>query len=281
MRRATLLQSAATLMALALATASPAAEKTASPPKPGATLVTVNGKVITPELYAAFRRTAQASRPAGESQAESQLAILNQLVNFILLSQDAERRALDRKPLVAARVDVARARVLASAAIADYLSRVQIPETVLKKAYAERFKGTPLTEYRVRHILRKSRDEAADVIRRLQQGEAFTTLMQNHAADGEGGELGWMSPGQMEPAIERAVAALQPGEYTAEPVQTDYGWHVVQLEEKRQIPQPSYGEMRASLLQEAQQARLSDYIRTLRSQADLEVGKAAVGAPPD
>ena len=281
MRRAALLQSAAMLMLLTLTTASPAAENPAPSPKPGATLVTVNGKVITPELYAAFRRAAQASRPAGESPAESQLAILNQLVNFILLSQDAEKRALDRKPLVAAQVEVARTRILAGAAIADYLSQVQIPETVLKKAYEERFKGMPLTEYRVRHILLQSRDEAADVIRRLQQGEAFTALMQSHAADGEGGELGWMSPGQMEPAIEQAVAALQPGEYAAEPVQTDFGWHVVQLEEKRRIPQPSYGEMRASLLQEAQQARLSDYIRTLRSQADLEVGKAAIGAPPD
>lgn len=243
-------------------------------------LVIVNGKTITPELYSVFRRSRQESQPTGGDAAGSQLAILNELVNFILLSQDAEKRRIDRNPLVAVRLDLTRTRVLANAAIADYLARHTVPEEQLKKAYDERFKGVPLIEYRVRHILRDSEAGAQALLQELQQGSDFETLMKRYEADGNAGDLGWMSPGQMEPAIQSAVSGLQPGQYAGEPVQTGFGWHVVQLLEKRQIPQPSYGEMRASLLQEQQQAQLTAYIRELRRNAELEVNSPDTRGKP-
>ncbi|HHH39434.1 MAG TPA: hypothetical protein ENK50_07660 [Sedimenticola sp.] len=255
-----------------------------TPAQAKAALITVNGRVVSRELFSAYYQLKRRTGPVDISQPAQQLALLNELVNYLLLEQDALERGLDRRPAVAAQLEVARSELLAGAAISDFLERNKPTEQALKAAYAERFKGKPLSEYRVRHILLDSREAAEKAIDRLESGESFSGLARQLSQDtsaANGGELGWLSSGQMDPAIQSALPKMKTGTFTREPVKSGFGWHVLLLEEKRDIPQPSYAEMRETLRQEWQKKQLTVYIRKLREKAKLNIETRDKAPVPD
>lgn len=245
----------------------------ASTAPPGA-LVTVNGRTITQILYSAYHRSRQQGQPTAAENQQQQLAILNELVNFVLLEQDAVAKKLDENPSVAAQLELGRSRLLASAAIAEYLRSQNISDSELQQTYEQELKENPLMEYKLRHILLDSQQEAEAVIESLNKGEDFSSLAQSKSNDASAkteGDLGWLSAGQMDPAVQQAVEQMDDGSYSETPVKSDFGWHILLLEKSRQIPQPSFAEVRASLLQKKQQALLAGYIQELRSNANLVV----------
>ncbi len=243
----------------------------ASPPE---ALVTIDGRVVTRDMFSAYYQLKRQNQPVDMSGPTQQLALLNELINYLLLEQDAVARKLDRQPGMAAQLEVARSRLLASAAIDEYLSTHKPTETELKSAYEQQFKGKPLAEYQVSHILLKSKTEAEEVIEALETGEAFAELAKKRSQDASGesgGKLGWLSAGQMEPAFQAVLEKMSEGTFLREPVKTGFGWHVLLLEQVRKIPQPSFAEMRDTLRQEKQKQRLATYIRQLREKAKLDV----------
>lgn len=244
-------------------------------------LVTVNGETVSTELYTAYLKNRRQNQPAVAQDRAQQLALLNELVNFLLLEQDAVAKALDQRSQVAAELKLARSQLLANAAIRERLASQPIAESALRQAYDEKFKGKALDEYKVSHILLDSEQAAEAIVPALAGGRSFADLARQHSLDSSaqsGGELGWVSPGQLDPALSAALTEMRPGEYSKRPVKSEFGWHLLLLEQVRGTAQPSYGEMRASLLQAKQKELLTAYIKELRDKAQLELKALAPAA---
>ncbi|MGB5600671.1 MAG: peptidylprolyl isomerase, partial [Thiothrix litoralis] len=152
----------------------------------------------------------------------------------------------------------------------------------LKKAYEDRTSGEKV-EYKARHILMKTKEEAEGIIKELDNKIDFADLAKK-SSDGpsasQGGDLGWFKPGTMVKPFAEAVAKMEPGTYTKEPVQTDFGWHVIKLEERRDVKPPELETLKPQLEREYQQKKMLAYMDELKAKADIKVTLPAEAAKP-
>jgi peptidyl-prolyl cis-trans isomerase C len=130
----------------------------------------------------------------------------------------------------------------------------------------------PKLEYRARHILVATEAFAQNIIQQLNRGGDFAALARKESMDSgqSGGELGWFSPTQMVPEFATAVANLKKGEITSKPVQTKFGWHVIQLEETRETTPPDYEQVKSKLGQIVQNKKMQAYLDELKKTAKIE-----------
>lgn len=248
-------------------------------------LVVVNNQAITANSFSLFnQQRLQMGRRGGNSQ-EEQLAALNELVNFTLLRQDAEAKGLEKQTEVAVMLDLLRTRVLAEAAVADYMQTNQPTDESLKQFYDKQYGTQSNMEYKARHVLLKTEEDAKAVISELEKGADFAELAKERSTGPsatQGGDLGWFELNQMVEPFANAVAALEAGTYTKAPVQTQFGWHIILQEEQRALAPPSMDEVRQQLIQEVQQELLTSYIDQLREKGDVQIRppEAPSGHPP-
>lgn len=262
-----------------------AAQETAAPAAPVITkdtvLVTVNGFDVTPDVFQAYRLLRQRPEPADPRQA--QIIILNELVNIIMVSQDAEARGLDTKDNSAVLLDVSRRIALTEVAVQDVAASTEVPEEAIQKAYDEEFANQP-KEYKARHILVKEEGEARDLIAKLNDGGDFSALATEHSTGPtgpNGGDLGWFSAETMVEPFAKAVESMDKGSYTKEPVQTQFGWHVILLEDVREPSPPPLADVRDQLEVGLKQAALETYVNDLREKAQIEVAGQPAPAKGD
>lgn len=236
-------------------------------------VATVNGDEI---------RRSRALDEKGRMPAQMQQApddmILPVLVNLVvdtkLLAAEADRQNLRDDPEIRSQLarveEILLAQVLLGRAVEQ-----QITDEALKKRYQAFVEETAdQEETRARHILLKDESDAKAVIAELDNGADFAELAKEKSigpSAPQGGDLGYFAPGAMVPAFQEAADALEVGAYTEEPVQTQFGWHVIKLEDRRKATPPSLEEvseqLRAELVRDARAA----YIEDLRSKADIEV----------
>jgi peptidyl-prolyl cis-trans isomerase C len=137
-------------------------------------------------------------------------------------------------------------------------------------------------EYKASHILVNEEEQARKIIEQLNQGANFAELAREHSTDSsgkDGGDLGWFLPQQMVAPFGQAVGQLEKGSYTSEPVKTQFGWHVIKLEDSRQAEPPAFEEVMGRLEQMLQQRQIGEYIQALKDSADISIkGKADVPA---
>lgn len=270
------------------AAAAPVAEvqpATAAPAKPAAdlndpnVLVIVNDDVITAQQFAFFdeqRRQAMGGR--GKQSPQQQLEALNELVNFTLLSQEAEAQGLEQDPEVAAMLELLRVRVLAEAAAADHMRKNQPSEEELNRLYTEQFGGKKKQEYKARHILVKTEDEAKAVIAELDKGSDFAKLAEERStgpSGPQGGDLGWFDADSMVAPFANAVVAMTTGSYSKTPVQTQFGWHVILLEETRELDPPALEEVADQIMRNRQQELMASYLTQLREKSNIQIQPSA------
>ncbi len=256
------------LLALSSAEAADAGPASAKPQP----LVIINGQPIDNLEVAAFNAL-QGQRPATTRQA--QIKLVNQLVNTLLIAQQAEKEGLDRHPNVKAALDMARMQVLAEAKMSDYLKSHPVSDEELQAAYKKRYSGVNLNEYKVRHILVQKKEEAEEIIKLLNQGKkTFAELAKARSLDPSkenGGELGWIGRQQVVEPFGDAMVKLKKGEYSKAPVKSPFGWHVIQVDDIRKQPVPPMKEVKAQLTNELRKKKLAEYITGLRKQAKIEV----------
>jgi len=128
-------------------------------------------------------------------------------------------------------------------------------------------------EYKVRHILVETEGEAKDIIGKLKKGEKFADLAKASRDPGSkdrGGELGWATKANYVPAFSAAMIALGKGEYTTTPVKSDFGWHVIQLDDVRELKPPPFDEVKPQLVQRLRQQAVERHVLELRSKAKVE-----------
>lgn len=265
------------LAALALVSASlVACQKSAEQAQPAAdsastAVATIDGKPVTSEMLDAFSK-ASARKAAGELTPEQRKEMLDQLIQLQLTADAAMKSGLDKEPDTAARIELARLNVLAEAALTNHMKGKEPTEQELRAEYETQVAAMPRLEYRARHILVATEPFAQAIIDRLNKGGDFAAIARKESMDSKdsGGELGWFSPGRMVPEFATAVTSLKKGEITSKPVQTKYGWHVIQLEDTREVTPPDFEAVKSRLNQLVQNKKMQAYIDELKKTAKIE-----------
>jgi peptidyl-prolyl cis-trans isomerase C len=212
--------------------------------------------------------TTQQGRP---DSPELRAAIKQELINREVMVQEAVKMGLTKNPDVSAQLDLARQSVLVSAFLSETARRHVPSEDSLKKAY-ERFKDSPAAnEYRARHILVANEADAKEIITRLKAGADFAKLAAEKSIDegtkAQGGDLNWSPPARYVRPFAEALARLKKGDMTETPVQTNFGWHVIRLDDTRPL---SYEAIKPQLQQVVQRENVQKVIEDLRAKAKVE-----------
>jgi peptidyl-prolyl cis-trans isomerase C len=248
-------------------------------------LATVNGSPITSgELRAFVREQTGGQEP--ELNPVQKASVVKTLVNMELLAQAARKAGFDKHPETQADLQVSGNSILAQSFIQDYLKQHAPSDADLKAAYDERMKGTDMHQYKARHILVKDEAQAKDIIAQLDKHADFAKLAKKYSMDPgsakNGGDLGdWFSGSTMVPEFSAALAKLKKGEITQQPVQTQYGYHVIQLVDVREQTPPSLDQMREQLANDMQRKAVEAYLKQLTDSAKVvyPAPAAPAGAP--
>ncbi|HEX4330618.1 MAG TPA: peptidyl-prolyl cis-trans isomerase [Usitatibacter sp.] len=271
---------AVALVAGTLAVAAAAQDKAEKAPKKAAAReassasgkLVVNGVTIPQSRIDAMNRelTAQGQPDTPERQK----AVKDELVNREVLVQEAQRRGIDKNRDVAAQMEMARQAVLVRALFEQEVKNNPITDAQLQQQY-EQFKSSMGTnEYKVSHILVDKEDDAKAIIDQLNKGGDFAAIAKEKSKDPgskeKGGDLDWGPAARYVKPFADAVTGLQKGQTTSTPVKTDFGYHVIRLDDVRPLQVPPFNEMKQQFMQRAQQAQVQKLVMELRSKAKVE-----------
>ncbi len=249
-------------------TTTPAATPVANKP-----LAVVNGEAV-PGMYANFIRQNRIKRNMPPESLTDD-AIKDGAVTAVLLAQEAVKKGLDKEPTVVAALEFQKMELLGRAALEDYLRANPITEETVKAEYEKAKVKAGETEYRVRHILVNDEKEAKDVIAKLtaRKKAKFEDLAKKYSKDtsaDNGGDLGWVLPANLVPEFAQTMVGLKKGEITKSPVQTRFGWHVIQLEETRKLDFPDYEKIKNRIAGQLQQQQIGKLVKELAATAKVE-----------
>ena len=233
----------------------------------------VNGKPITLKTYEFYLRQLQAERPNANLAGNRQM-VINELVNRELLYQDAVKKKLDKDPEVAFALEQLRMNTMIQANVGKIAGDLKITDEMLKKEYDEKIAKADVTEYKASHILLKTEDDAKAVIKELDSGAVFSDVAKAKSTGPtgpDGGDLGWFKAGQMVPPFAQALTQMQKGTYSKTPVQTQFGWHVILLEDTRKATPPKFEDVKPQLANMMRGQQINSYIENLRNKAKVEV----------
>ncbi len=234
--------------------------------------ISVNGVIIPAAYFDAMSQEQAASgRPPSP---ETNAAIKDELVNREILAQAAAKRGLDKDANVAAQMKIAAQAVLIRAYFDDYIKANPVKDETLKAQYNEFVKQMGDKEFKARHILVETEEEAKTIIAQLGRGESFEKLAKEKSKDtgskDNGGDLDWGPAGRYVPEFGNAMRALQKGQTTPNAIKTQFGWHVIRLDDSRDMKQPSFDEVKENFRQRAQQETVGKLVGDLRSKAKIE-----------
>jgi peptidyl-prolyl cis-trans isomerase C len=254
-------------LALTLGTAHAADPK---PPADNKPVVVVNGTTITVQDVNDFARAVSAARGQQLPQSE----VFNTLIDRELLYQAAVAQGLDKRPDVIRELKNQKQSLLANLAANEAVRSQPITDQELHKVYEDRVLAMKGNEIKAHHILVKTEGEAKDIIAQLDKGADFDALAKSKSIDTgsaeKGGDLGWFAPNQVVPEFAQAASKLEKGKYTQAPVKSQFGWHIIRLDDTRPIPPPKFEDVKKQLDGIVQNERLSAYIESLRKQAKIE-----------
>ena len=199
--------------------------------------------------------------------------LLERVIDIKLFAQEGKKMKLDEEPSVRAAIDFVIEKVLMQAFLSKYVQE-NIKEENLRASYNNFIADeTSREEIKASHILMDTESEAIDVINMLNDGDDFAELAKNKStgpSGPSGGDLGWFKRGQMVPPFEKAAFSLNKNEVTQRPVQTQFGWHVIKIFDKRIPEAPSYESMKNKLIQDLERKIVSKKIQDLRNDALIE-----------
>jgi len=237
----------------------------------GVVLATVNGSSITQgalDVYSTQRK----SQGAGED-ANDTAAILDELIALELMRQEANNKGLGSSAIVVATIDQQQRTVLAGAAIKDFMSNNPVPDEEAKTLYDAQI-GKAGKEYNARHILVENEEDATAVIELLDSGSDFSELAKEKStgpSGPNGGKLGWFGAGQMVKPFSDAAAELEKGSYTKTPVQTQFGWHVIILDDVRESSPPPFDDVKERLKMMIANQKLQQHVESMKSSATIDI----------
>jgi peptidyl-prolyl cis-trans isomerase C len=253
-------------MAVTLATASTVFAQNSTPP------LKVNGTTIPAHrIEAAVKLRMAQGQP---DSPELRKGVREALTNQEIVAQEAIKRGLDKLPPVAARLELDRQSVLVNAYFEDYLRKNPISDDMLKKEYERLKPQLPAKEYKVRHILVEKEDDAKNIIAQVKKGGSFEKLAAEHSNDpgskARGGDLDWGPAERYVKPFSETVVKLKKGQMTDTPVHTDFGYHIIRLDDERATKIPTFEEAKPQLQQLMQNQVVQKQIGELRGKAKVE-----------
>ena len=256
-------------VAVGTAHAQPAAPKA---PAAAASAPAASGKVLYPPAqfdWMLKERLAQGQPDSPELRA----AIREELNTRELLVREAKKNNLDKNADIKNQMDLAGQTVLVRAYVTEWIKKNPVPESDLRKEYDQIKAQMGDKEYKVKHILVEKEDEAKDIIVQLQKGGKFDDLAKARSKDpgskDRGGDLDWNAPGGFVKPFSDAMAATPKGKFTPQPVQTQFGYHVILVEDVREAKVPPFDEVKPQLQQRMQAAHLDKYFKELRAKGGV------------
>jgi len=242
----------------------------AAAPKP---VATVNGVALSRDVFD-FLAKSGASKGGAELTAEQKNQALDSLVRAEVVAQQAEKDGLDKNGDAVSQLALARLQILEQAAMANFMKDRKPTDAELKAEYDTQVAAMAKTQYHAHHILLKSKDDADKVIAQLKKGAKFEALAKTLSTDTgsktNGGDLGWFSPSGMVKPFADAVQAMKKGETSAAPVQSDFGWHVIRLDETRESTPPAFDTVKDRLVQIVEAKKFKGYQDDLIKAAKVE-----------
>jgi peptidyl-prolyl cis-trans isomerase C len=259
-------------LALAQLPTKPAAKDAPKAAAATGPIATVNGVAIPRQRFELVVRQ-QVARGAQDSE-QLRAQVREALINNELLLQEANRSGVLKRPEVQQQIDLSRQEVIANAMVTEHLRAAPISEADLQKEYDRAKAQTGSKEYRARHILVASEDDAKSVLADLKKGTSFEEVAQKRSLDEgtrpKGGDLDWNVPGNYDKAFADAMVKLEKGKMTEAPVRSRFGFHVIRLDDVRAVEFPALAQVRQQLQQRMVGQRVDAFIRDLRGKAKIE-----------
>ena len=244
----------------------------AEPAKPAATrpVVIVNGVALdTMQADIVRMDLAQRKRQSSDEQ------VRNFLIDNELMAQEALRRGLDKAPEIQAVLELQRKDILGKALVEDFVKQHPVADERVKAEYDQIKAKTGDKEYQPRHILVEDEKLAKQIIVSLNtKKKTFETLAKQYSKDSsakEGGDLGWLSPNNLVQDFATAMVALKKGEYTKTPVKTEFGWHIIKLQDERKLDFPAIEKVKNRIVSQLIQQDVRKYLAELRATAKIEI----------
>lgn len=256
------LKSARLLAMIAVAVALPASAQN---------VAVVNGKAIpTSRVDSMVKQMVQQGQ---KDSPEMRAMIKDELINREVLAQEADRQGVSSRPEIKNQIDLARQSIVIRALAQEYVAKHPVTEDEMKAEY-DKFKGqSGGKEYHARHILVEKEDEAKAIIAKLKGGAKFDELAAQSKDQGsakQGGDLGWAPPDAFVKPFSDAMVGLKAGEITQAPVQTQFGYHVIKLEEVRDAQMPGFEEVKGQIAESLQQRKLQQFQQDLKKKAKIQ-----------
>ena len=252
------------------------AKKEAAPKKDAAKgappIATVNGVAVPRARGEALLKQQQARGMPDNDQSRGM--IRDELVNREVLMQEAQKSGVARSPEVAAQLDLARQEIIISAYLREWVRKNPVSEADVQKEYDRVKAEQGDKEYRARHILVETEDQAKTMVAELKKGGKFEDLAAKNSKDpgskDRGGDLDWHGPGDFDRAFSDAMIKLEKGKFTETPVRTRFGFHIIQLDDVRSGRFPSLAEVKPRIQQQLAQVRIDELVKGLRGKAKIE-----------
>lgn len=259
-------------MKASLLTALAAATLSIALPVAAQNVAIVNGKPVpTARVDSLVAQISKAGRPVPPEA-------INQIKEEVILRevfmQEAQKRGLDGSEDFKQQMELARQSILIRELFADYQKNNPVSDAEIKDVYDKVVAANGEKEYKVRHILVEKEEQAKAVLAQLKKGGKFDDLAKKQSKDpgskDKGGDLDWTTPGNLVPEFANALREMKKGQLLETPVQSQFGWHVIRVDDVREAPLPKLEEVRPQIAQQLQQQKLAQFQENLRKSAKVE-----------
>jgi len=248
------------------------AAKPAAKPAAGKPIATVNG-VAVPQARADFLMQQQAQRGAPDNE-QMRGAVREELINREVLAQEARKAGAEKAPEVQTQLDMVRQEIVVSYYLREFARKNPVTEAEIQKEYDRAKSQHGDKEYKARHILVETEEQAKGLIADLKKGAKFDELATKNSKDTgsaqRGGDLDWNVPGTFDKQFSEAMVKLEKGKYSEAPVKTRFGFHIIQLDDVRPAKFAAIGEVRPRIQQMLVQNKIEQLIKGLRAKAKIE-----------
>ncbi len=249
--------------------------------EPDKIIATINDEKIMQSDYQNYLQLRQQQVGPIPDKDKEKKVVLDEMIEKALLAQHALGSKLDQDPEVNSLMKRVREEILVQAVKRKLLRDNPITDDDVKKRFEQEVEATHKTEYKVRHILVKEEADAKDILAQLGKGAKFDKLAKDKSIDTQsgknGGELGWVNQGMVVPEFFNAVMAMKKGSISSAPVKSDFGWHIIKVEDTRPLKVPTFEQFmsdqraRANLYRKMQDDRINNLVKDLKDKAKITV----------
>jgi len=235
------------------------------------TIFTVNGVDVDSAVVDLYFNS-RLGNQGGQATPEQRVALMAELKDIYVLATQPSSAEHAANPQTAAQIELQERSILAQAVAAAYFETIEVSEEEILAEYGTKLEQEPPLQYKARHILVQTQAEAIEVIGQLGAGADFESLAKEKSIDPSaatnGGDLGWFAPNQMVQPFSAAVQAMEDGEYSAQPTQTQFGWHVIIRDESRESVPPTFESVKEEMTASVQQRKFQAHLDVLRTASE-------------